>query len=69
MAIALADVPTPTAEPLRIVDGPVTHGSVTLAIAETGGTLVLVRERVRGAVGADGKRSRENGTETDSRQG
>lgn len=34
-----------------------------LAVCERGSTLVLAREREVGKVGADGKRSRENGTE------
>jgi hypothetical protein len=66
MAITLADV-TESATPaeLIVVDGPVTHAGRTLAVAQTGGVLVLVRERVRSKVGPDGKRAKEHGEERD----
>lgn len=65
MGINLANIAAPAqdAEPLTIIEQ-VTHAGRTLAVAETSTRdLVLVCERERGALGSDGKRSRENGTE------
>lgn len=67
MGVALESVRRDTPEMvLRVVESvTVQRGSKSheLAVCERGSTLVLARERERGMVGDDGKRSRENGVE------
>lgn len=63
---ALAVEPENTAT-LREVERVEVNGKVLAVCERADRTLVLARERERGAVGDDGKRSRENGTERDFR--
>lgn len=68
MGVALESVRRDAPETeLRVIESvDVTRGTKThkLAVCERGSTLLLARERERGTLGDDGKRSRENGVET-----
>lgn len=67
VSIAAAQATAPESAPLREVERAEVNGKVLAVCERADRTLVLARERERGAVGDDGKRSRENGVERDFR--